>query len=406
MPDAAIGSRIDALLAKPLTPDTAVQIALLNSPALQAIFENLGVAQADFVQAGLIRTPDIAGFFRVPDRPPSGLNWNVGVDIWPLDVFLVPLRKRLSGAALDAAERRVGSAVVETAAQARAAYYVAWSDERTVRAQHDVAELAAIAGEFADRQRAAGHVDDLRAATERAASQQAALVLVQAESAARTSREGLRRVLGLGTSDVAWSIAVDQALPGGDDPDAEGLVRLALAQRLDLAAARKDVEGREYALDLTRRWWLTPVRIGAETEKSSVASCRPGLHFQFEVPLFDQRQAGDPRRQEALIRQARQRVADLEGQVRVEVRTALDRMRTARQVARYYAEDVVPLRARLTAMTEQRYQGMFGRLRDARRKSEETAAQIAAARAVRDFWAARSEVERVIAGRLPQGVVR
>jgi cobalt-zinc-cadmium efflux system outer membrane protein len=405
-PDPAIRARIDALLAPPLTAGAAVQIALLNSTSLQAVFEDLGVAQADLVQAGLIRNPDIAGFFRVPDRPPAGLNWNVGVDFWPLDIFLVPLRKRLSGAALDAAERRVSSAVIDTAGQTRATYYAAWSDERAVNVQRDVTELAALAAEFADRQRVAGHVDDLRAATERATSQQAALVLVQAEHAARISRERLRRALGLGASDVAWSIAADQSLPAGDDPSAEELVRVALAQRLDLAAEKKDTERLEYALELTRKWWLAPVRLGVETEKGSGGQVQTGPHFQFEVPIFDQRQA-EIARQEALIRQARQRVADLEGRIRMELRTALDRMRTARQIARYYAEDIVPLRARLTAMTEQRYQSMFlGVFEMLAAKSEETTARIAAARALHDFWTARAEVERVIAGRLPQGVTR
>jgi cobalt-zinc-cadmium efflux system outer membrane protein len=399
-------SRLAPTLAQPLSADGAVQLALLNSSALQAIFEELGVAQADFVQAGLIRNPDIAGFFRVPDRPPLGLNWNVGVDFWPLDIFLVPLRTRLSGAALDAAERRVSSAVLDVAAQTRAAYYAAWSDERALEPQRDVAEVAAIAAELADRQRAAGHVDELRAATERVISQQASLALVQAEGAARVSRERLRRALGLGASDVAWSIPAEQPIPGDDAPNADDLVRVALAQRLDLAAAKKDIERVEYALDLTRKWWLAPVRIGVETEKGSGGQVQTGPHFQFEVPVFDQKQA-QIARQEALIRQARQRVADLEGQIRMDVRIAVDRLRTAREIARYYTETVVPLRTRVTAMTEQRYQSMFlGVFETLTAKSEEAAARIAAARAIRDFWIARADVERAIAGRLPQGVTR
>ena len=42
-------TRIDALLAKPLSADDAVQVALLNNPGLQAAFNTLGIAEADWV---------------------------------------------------------------------------------------------------------------------------------------------------------------------------------------------------------------------------------------------------------------------------------------------------------------------------------------------------------------------
>ena len=47
---------VQALLAGPLGPDDAVQIALFGNKALQATFEDLGVAQADVVAAGELRS--------------------------------------------------------------------------------------------------------------------------------------------------------------------------------------------------------------------------------------------------------------------------------------------------------------------------------------------------------------
>ena len=41
-------SRVDALLAQPLSAEQAVQVALLNNPALQATFYKLGIAEADY----------------------------------------------------------------------------------------------------------------------------------------------------------------------------------------------------------------------------------------------------------------------------------------------------------------------------------------------------------------------
>src|SRR4051794_10601483 len=55
--DRAAADALAMLLQRPLDGDAAVQIALLNNHNLQAMYEDLGVAQADLVQAGLLRNP-------------------------------------------------------------------------------------------------------------------------------------------------------------------------------------------------------------------------------------------------------------------------------------------------------------------------------------------------------------
>ena len=48
---------VKKLLAAPLTADAAVQIALINNRGLQATYAELGIAEADVVQAGRLRNP-------------------------------------------------------------------------------------------------------------------------------------------------------------------------------------------------------------------------------------------------------------------------------------------------------------------------------------------------------------
>lgn len=60
-------ARIKPLLAKPLTADDAVQIALLNNPGLQATYSELGIAEAARAQAGRLRNPGFS-FARL-ERP-------------------------------------------------------------------------------------------------------------------------------------------------------------------------------------------------------------------------------------------------------------------------------------------------------------------------------------------------
>jgi cobalt-zinc-cadmium efflux system outer membrane protein len=62
--DAQVAQEVLALLQRSLTVNAAVQVALLNSLELQALYAELGVAQADLVQAGLLKNPIFDGAVR------------------------------------------------------------------------------------------------------------------------------------------------------------------------------------------------------------------------------------------------------------------------------------------------------------------------------------------------------
>ncbi|TFV94805.1 RND transporter, partial [Oxalobacteraceae bacterium OM1] len=51
---------VQSVLAKPLTPDSAVRLALVNNRGLQSRFAELGVSEADLVQAGRLRNPGVS----------------------------------------------------------------------------------------------------------------------------------------------------------------------------------------------------------------------------------------------------------------------------------------------------------------------------------------------------------
>ncbi|MGT2478181.1 hypothetical protein ACU4GR_03180 [Methylobacterium oryzae CBMB20] len=53
-------ARVDALLRRPLTADGAVQVALLRNRGLQAAFNDLGVSEAQYVQATLPPSPRLS----------------------------------------------------------------------------------------------------------------------------------------------------------------------------------------------------------------------------------------------------------------------------------------------------------------------------------------------------------
>lgn len=83
---------VSNLLTQPLTAESAVKIALLNNPALKASFAELGVAEADFVQAGRLRNPGFS-FSRVRGGGETEIDRGVMFDIAGL--LTLPTRSRI-----------------------------------------------------------------------------------------------------------------------------------------------------------------------------------------------------------------------------------------------------------------------------------------------------------------------
>ena len=193
--DNEAAEKLRVLLGKKFTADDAVQIAMLNNRDLQAIYADLGLAQADLVQAGLFRNPvlDAAVSF-----PLSGVrpDLQLGVVVSLLDALYVPLRKRVAAARFEEAKLRVTGVVVDFAAQVRRAFYEHQANEQMRELRQTVVHALAASWDVSRRLHEAGNVTDLDLARDRAAAETAKLALRSAETAARQSREHLNELMG------------------------------------------------------------------------------------------------------------------------------------------------------------------------------------------------------------------
>jgi outer membrane protein, heavy metal efflux system len=84
---------VQGLLKKPLTVSSAVQIALLNNRGLQVTFEEVGIAQADLIEAVTLPNPSVD--FEVQFPLVAGtLNryaWLVAQEF--VQILMIPLKK-------------------------------------------------------------------------------------------------------------------------------------------------------------------------------------------------------------------------------------------------------------------------------------------------------------------------
>ena len=267
-----------------------------------------------------------------------------------------------------------------------------------------IAQAARLSAELAQRFFDAGNKSELDLAMERSAAAQASVSRLRAEAAATQSRLQLQRLMGLRGA-LAFQLDAQLPLPPTASLDADAARRLAMEQRFDLLAARRNIELHEAALGLARRWrWLGHVTIGAEREReTSGSSSRSGPTLELALPIFDQGQAGIEAAA-ARLDMSRAALRDLEGAVEHEVESSLARVAASKQVVEEYSKTLVPAQQAIVERQQQRQNFMFiGQFELLLAKQQEYDVYQSYLEAVRDYWLARIEFARATGSALPGG---
>src|SRR6266478_543074 len=210
--DAQAQAAVASLLSRPLTAGSAVQIALLNNRNMQATYEELGIAQADLVEAGLLKNPTFYFERRLPGQAAE-------IDLVQefIDILLLPLRKRMAAAQFEAAKLRVGHEILTTAAEVRAAFYEHQGDDQLVDLRETVADATERSAETALRMHEAGNLRDLDLASEEATHAQAKIEIAKAQASAVGSREKLNKLMGAFGTQTSWTVTSRlPELPGNE----------------------------------------------------------------------------------------------------------------------------------------------------------------------------------------------
>ena len=395
-------ARVADLLRQPLTPESAVQVALLNHRGLQARLAELGISEADRVRAGRPANPTL-GFGRLQGHGVTEIDRSVMFNV--LGLLTLPLASELAQRQLEQAQDQAAFDAVGAAGEARQAFFGAVAAQALVTYQEQVKEAADASGELARRMLQAGNFSKLAQMREQAFQADATANLARARHQALAARERLVRALGLSGEQLAFQLP--DRLP---DLPAEPLAprdaeQTAIDKRLDVLMAKRNVDATARSLGLTRATRFINVLHAGYANKSQTGEPRQnGYEIELELPLFD---FGATRaaRAEATYMQAVHRAAEVAVNARSEVREAYSAYRTAYELARHYRDEAVPLRKRISDENLLRYNGMlasvFELLADAR---EQIGTVTAAIEAQRDFWIADTQLQGALTGRSPGAI--
>ena len=391
-----VRGRVKELLAKPLGPTEAVQIALLNNPRLQASYAEVGIAEADLVQASRWRGPTFS-FARLRRGDETGIERGVFFDV--LGLLTIPLSTRASESRLQATQNRAAAEGLRVALDTRKAWFQAVAAQETARYLVQVKESAEASAELARRMAGVGNFPKLAQAREQAFYAETTAQLARAQHNATAARERLARLMGVWGEDLAFQLPdrlpeLPTAVREGGDLEAQ-----AIAQRLDVQAARREAESVARSLGLTKvTRFVNLLEVGILRNSETGEPRQRGWEIELGLPIFD---FGGARvaRAERLYMHAANRTVEAAIAARSEVREAYSSYRTAFDVAKHYRDEIVPLRKRISEEMLLRYNGMlasvFELLADSR---EQVAAVNGYIESVRDFWIAESDLQMALTG--------
>ena len=393
--DSLVDLQLRLMMRGAIGADTAVQVALLRNARLQATFEEIGIAQADLVQAGLLRNPvfSVAWLF----GPAPGVQ-SAGLLFPFIDLLQRPLRRRMAADRADAVTGQVADAVLRLAADVRVQYANATAARELLVLRETAAHATNASAVTAQAMHDAGNVSDLELVSERALAAQARIDLRTAKAQAVVARERLARLMGTPGADTSWSVPERLPLPADEALPLDRVEALAIANRLDLAAAFKETESAARAAGLTRVFALLPDgQIGVQADRDPDGRFI-GPAITIPLVLFDQGQ-GMISAAQSRYRQSLRRHEALRTEIRADVRALRESLIAARERALHMRDEVVPLRHSVLIETQKHFSAMdlsvFSLLMA---KQGEIEAGVALVDAVRDYWSARAELERAVGG--------
>ncbi|SAL75621.1 outer membrane efflux protein [Caballeronia peredens] len=395
----AVFTRTKELLTKPLTMDDAVQVALLNNRGLQVSYGELGISEADLVQAGRLPNP---GFTFSRTHSSNDLTIGRTFSMGILSIFTLPLATRIESRRFEQTKLLTADAMLKVAADARRAYITAVAAQQSVAYAEQVKDSAEAAAELAQRMQQAGNFSKLDYAREQAFYADSVAQLAKTRQESVSAREKLTRIMGL------WGSGTQYQLPDRlpdipkSRPELNDLEGFAMQNRLDIQAAKLQTQSVATSLGLTKATrFINALDVGILNNYETDKGHEHGYEISVEIPIFDWGGSKVARAQ-AIYMQSANRLAETAVNARSEVRESYSAYVTEYDVAKHYRDEVVPLRKTISDELMHRYNGMlasvFELLADSR---EQVGAVNSYIEALKDYWIAETDLQQAVGGRLP-----
>ncbi|MFT5290358.1 MAG: cobalt-zinc-cadmium efflux system outer membrane protein [Candidatus Paceibacteria bacterium] len=332
---------IDEIIADGLSLDEALHLALVNNRGLQAAFQEIGIAHADWVQSRLLSNPSFDALLRFPSEGGRAMaEGNIGLEL--LQLWRIPVRRDAARGELEAKVLEIARRAGEQFADAKGAYFTAVASAELHAVALENVELATASFEAIRSLHRSGAADAFDENLARGPLLTAQLELQTTRIKASNAMRELGKQLSLlGAMD---HVVLTDSLPLGVQisGETEPLVELALDSRLDLKAFEAAIMSLDTKVRLEERRAWGDLAAGPSVERPAGPEGRLlGPSLSLTLPIFDQNQA-----QVARAGYELERMVKLHESARIavaqDVRSAVDRLASASKALEFYADELLP----------------------------------------------------------------
>ncbi len=384
----------NAIAQEALTEVKALKIAISKNPDLQVILKELGLAEADLKQAGILENPIIAGdfaFYNLKDsfKPTVSIQKNI------TDLILRAFKVKLAKGKLDQAKSEIEFAVANLIFELRIHYYNFAAAKQIYDLYQKIVLAAEIESEFAIEQKKAGNINDQDFISHQIDLTKAKMELIEIKKDYKLARLELIRILGLNQEDFNYdeNLLLNE-LPPKEIQESE-LENLALTNRADLIAQKQEIKALERSLKLAKLASLPPIHVGVEFHDEPDGTAWAPI-IQTELPIFNRNQ-GERQRSRVLLEQSQSKLEAKFLDIKTQVRIAYINLFTHRNIVESYSKLLVEQNMNLLEFTGLRYNYMLADIYDLLHvKTSTLEAEISNVRALRNYWINRADLERTI----------
>ncbi len=400
--EATLREEVRRLLSEGLDEDRAARIALLHHSDVRAMYEELGIARAALIQAGLLRNPVLAADLRFFSGDPE-VELSLTQSI--LDVFFRPLRRSLAEAELERAKAQVSQRLVSMVGEVRRALVEVRSESQLLRWERESLGAAEAARDLTRQLLDAGNVTDLEMAMREARVAGLKWSVASAENSIEEARERVNVLLGLWGDLVSWELSGEWgealSLDSISGVDVSRVESRSVGASLELAEnrARIDAAARHAGITEWERW-VPELEAGLSAKRETGGEWGLGPAIAAALPVLDLGQAAQESARADLRRHLFHHAA-LAVEIRAAARTLRQRFLHLRDGARFHEDVYVPLKSKVAHETLLQYNAMqVGAFDVLAAKQEEIAAQLEHVRIVRGAWLAFLDLKQLLAGSL------
>jgi cobalt-zinc-cadmium efflux system outer membrane protein len=389
-------SDVKALLARPLTAESAAQVAVLNNRGVQAAVEELGIAEGRLSQARRLPNPTVEGAMRYEGEGGPELELGAMIDL--TDLLLLAWRSSAANAEVEAAKLSAIGSILDLSYDTRRAFYVYQAAAELLELRRTVLRAFNASADLAIRLREAGNITELDLANQRSVFEEARFEFQEAEVGVTAARERLNALMGLWGRGTEWR--VEPRLPGLPDQELaiDKLESTAVGRSLDLAIAKQRFAAAAKRANLARaQGFLPELKAGVSAERSDDWAVGPAV--EIEVPLFYQGQ-GEVGVAKAEMRQQQSVYTDIAVTLRASARNSATRLTAKREAVLHYEKVLLPLKEQVVEQAQLEYNAMLiglFQLLQAKRDQVQTAAAYVDQH--REYWIARTNAEQLLSGR-------